>query len=81
MEQKRITPEQLDRAEMEFEKIANEHITVEWIDSAFFVLGSELATLRLWKSYNGKKINPNTFQGYSVNLESYYFRLDMPNYK
>lgn len=61
----------LSRAAAEFTKHAKENVTVEFVKGTFFVWGSELATLRLFKAYS-----KNGRQNYSVNMGQFYFSLE-----
>lgn len=55
-------------------KVAMEDIEVTFGDGWITALGSELATLRLFKYY-AKDLRDKT-QGYSVNFSKYYFTLE-----
>lgn len=69
----KITQSQIERVSEDLEYRAGEEVEVEFMDGAFWVFGSELATLRLLKKY---RHNDNARQDYSENLESFYFVLD-----
>jgi hypothetical protein len=69
-----ITQAQLNRAEKMLRGIAAESVTVELYDSALWVFGSELATLRLLVKYR-ECTSANA--GYSKNLNSFYFKLEL----
>lgn len=60
------------RTQVEYSRIAGEPVEVQQIGSAIYVFGSELATLRLFRKM------PNKRQGYSENLERFYFTFDIP---
>lgn len=66
-----MTPAQLQRVEQDYSKIAGEPVTVDRICDTLYVYGSELATLRLFRKM------PNKRQGYSENLQTFYFSLDL----
>jgi hypothetical protein len=66
------TEQLIKRTEAEYSRIAGEPVEVQQIGSALYVFGSELATLRLFRKM------PNKRQGYSTNLERFYFTLDLP---
>ena len=70
----KMTQSGFDRTAKMFQEIAGEQVHVEFFASAFWVLGSELATLRLLKKYRECE---NASQGYSENRESFYFMLNM----
>ena len=84
-----ITKEQFNRAKSDFKGIVGEEgIEVSFHDNAFMVLCSELAMYRLLSKYNfgyivqrnaldtSFKQNLNISHGYSVNLKSFYFRIE-----
>ncbi|ALN21938.1 MULTISPECIES: hypothetical protein [Ectopseudomonas] len=60
------------RTQVEYSRIAGEPVEAQQIGSAIYVFGSELATLRLFRKM------PNKRQGYSANLERFYFTFDIP---
>ena len=76
---KKMTQAGFNRTSQMFQEIAGQEqkITVEFFDSAFWVFGSELATLRLLKKY---RECDNARQNYSDNIDSFYFVLDMPGW-
>ena len=81
MEKIKVTNAMIENLKHSLKLIAgDEPIIVEFFDNAFWVLGSELATLRIWKQYNQKSFNPDTYQSWSKNLDSYYFKIEAPNY-
>lgn len=51
---------------------AGENVKVEKITGNYYVFGSELATLRIFKKY---KDCTNVNQGFSENLNTYYFSI------
>lgn len=65
------TESQLERVQRTYSKIAGENVTVEQISGAIYVYGSELATLRLFRKM------PNMRQGYSTNLQKFYFSVEL----
>ncbi len=67
-----LTAAQLKRTQRDYSAIAGEPVTVEQTGSTVYAFGSELATLRLFRSM------PNKRQGYSKNLEKFYFSVDLP---
>jgi len=58
------------RTKSTLQEIAKEELCVEFREDHFLALGSELATLRLFKKYS-----LHGHQGYSENLKSFYFIL------
>ena len=70
----KMTQSGFDSTVKMFREVSGEQVHVEFFASAFWVLGSELATLRLLKKYRN---NRDASQGYSENRESFYFMLDM----
>ena len=66
-----LTANQLARTARDYSKIAGEIVTVEQISGAIYVFGSEIATLRLFRAMPSKR------QGYSENLERFYFSIEM----
>ena len=67
----KLTKVQLDRIQRDYHKIAGELIQVEQINDIIYCLGSELATLLLFRKM------PTGRQDYSQNLKSFYFSLDL----
>lgn len=67
----KLTKAQLDRLQRDYHKIAGESIQIEQIRDTIYCYGSELATLRLFRKM------PNKRQGYSENLKTFYFSLDL----
>jgi hypothetical protein len=70
------TAAQIKKTAAVFSEIAGETVKVELVAGAYYALGSELATLRLWRGYNRVQFNSKTQQGYSENLKTWFFRLD-----
>lgn len=62
------------RTKGEWEKVAKEKITVEYIGGAYYAYGTELAMLRLSHRYHG---NNKARAGLSSNLNTWYFRLEV----
>lgn len=76
-----MTQAQKDRMIRLFSDMAGEHVRVEQIKATMYAFGSELACLRIFAVYNNKSgalANKNTRIGYSENLKTWYFSLDMP---
>lgn len=67
-----VTAEQLKRTEREYQGIAGEPVKVQVIAGTLYAFGSEVATLRLFRKM------PNMRQGFSDNLNSFYFSVDLP---
>lgn len=67
-----ITDEQIARTQREYTGIAGEPVRIEVIRSTLYAFGSEIATLRLFRKM------PNKRQGYSDNLKSFYFSVELP---
>lgn len=67
-----ITPAMIDRVQRDWSDYAgDEAIRVEAIGGAIYGFGSELATLRILRKYEGKgRAN------YSENMKSFYFVLE-----
>ena len=57
--------------------ITREKMEVEYIKGAYYAYGSELACLRLFHKYNLSAHNPKVRIGYSKNLETWYFELEV----
>ena len=72
-----MTNEQLKRLGYDWSGIANEKVTVEAIGGAIYAYGSELATLRLLKSYAYIAHTGKVAADYSVNLQTYFFRIEV----
>ena len=52
-----------------------EPYTFEVIRDTLYIFSSELATLRMFRKFNGFVRNKNTDQGYSENLKTFYFSI------
>lgn len=74
MEKTKVTPAMIEKTKAMFSTIAKESVEVEFFGDHFAAYGSELATLRLYRKYNGASIT----QAWSENLKTFYFRLDTP---
>jgi hypothetical protein len=59
----------------DYSKIAKEPVNVEIVNEVVYALGSEIATLRLYRAYD-----KNRTQGYSPNLKTFYFGRELPEY-
>ena len=68
-----ITTAQFNRTVKMFNNMAGENMHVCFFSGAFWVFGSELATLRIAKKYTNAE---GTNQGFSANLDTYYFKLE-----
>jgi len=66
------TAAQIQRTERDYSKIAGEAVRIEVTGSTLYAFGSELATLRLFRKM------PNMRQGFSQNLNAFYFSVDLP---
>lgn len=74
----KITEAQFKRTVKELEKHAGEKATeIRFDDGAFYFFGSELATLRLLKTYRN---TPDADASYSKNLRTFYFYLAAPSF-
>lgn len=62
-----------DHLQKDWEKLAGEPVKVEFINTTYYGLCSELASLRILKAY--RKVSKADC-GYSENLKSHYFRLE-----
>jgi len=67
------TASQIDRTQRDYSAIAGEQVTIEVIGGVLYAYGSELATLRLFRKM------PNMRQGFSSNMETFYFAVDLTN--
>ena len=65
------TTQQIARTQVEYSRIAGEQVQVEEISGTIYAYGSELATLRLFRKM------PNQRQGFSVNLQRFYFSVEL----
>lgn len=72
-----ITKAQFNRAVSEFRSITKEQVEVNFYDGAFWVFGSELATLRLFKKHAGSN---GITADYSKNLSTFYFKMEAPSF-
>lgn len=61
-------------AASEFSRIAKEEMTAEVIGGTVYGFGSELATLRCYKAYEGTK---GLHQAFSTPRNSWYFSFDL----
>lgn len=68
-----ITKAQFNRTVKMFNEMAGENMHVRFFSGAFWVFGSELATLRIAKKYSNCN---DVSQGYSANLSAHYFKLE-----
>ena len=66
-----ITAAQISRTEKEYSAIAGEPVQVECTGGSLYAFGSEIATLRLFRKM------PNMRQGYSANLKTFYFSIEL----
>lgn len=71
-----ITPDQLKRLSTDWALIAKENIEIEITKGVIYAFGSELACLRLGLSFNTLLISGKAKVLYSVNLQSWCFRLE-----
>jgi len=67
------TEDQLRRTQKDWEDIAREPVQVEYLKGAIIGLCSELGALRLEHKYK----SPKAHAGYSQNLGSWYFELEL----
>jgi hypothetical protein len=74
------TPNYTKLAETTMRVAAKEKVTCEKIKGTLYVYGSELACLRIFAKFNGNGAFHNTAirYGYSHNLKTHYFSLDLP---
>lgn len=71
-----MTEAQIARLAADWSKIAGELVRIEEIKGIVYGFASELGTLRLYHKYqNPKKCRA----GYSANLGTFYFSLDLPH--
>jgi len=66
----------IQKLRTDWETMAREPLTVERLKGGYLAIGSEIATLRLFKKYHDCK---QARQFYSDNLSSFCFVLDTPN--
>ena len=69
-----IDNEVLKRVSREWEPIAKEPLVLDYIKGTIYGFGSEIAILRLAIKHTGNK---NARHGYSENLKTWYFSLDV----
>jgi len=69
-----ITEAGIERVKRDWALTAKESLDVRQISGAIYAFGSELATLRLMKMY---RHNAKATCGYSVNLQTFYFALEV----
>lgn len=74
-----ISKAQFTRAANDFAKYAKEDVKVKFMSSAFWVFGSELATLRIARTYRSTP-QDRIGTGYSDDNNCHYFRLNIPNF-
>lgn len=74
-----MTTAQAQRTEKMMAEFAKEAVKIEKIKGNLYVYGSELACLRIFAKYNSNGSHPckKVQVGYSENLKSFYFSLDM----
>jgi hypothetical protein len=60
-----------------FRVLGKEDFEIEVIGGTIYAFGSEVGTLRLFKEYNKVTRNERTDQGFSKNLQKFYFRLEL----
>lgn len=65
------------RLHASFTKHAGEEVTVEILKNGAYAFGSELATLRLFKAYSKCPPKKGVYQGYSVNMKTFYFTFNI----
>ena len=71
------TRSQRQRLIDDWQRIADEGGLFEFFDDGISFYGSELATLRLFRYYAHRNIIDRICQGYSENLGTHYFSLDI----
>jgi hypothetical protein len=64
----------LNRAQIDLEKIAKETLELKELGGAIYAFGSELAVLRLFHQY--RHSGDRAAAGFSENMKSWYFRLE-----
>ena len=69
-----ITESQLERISKDLNNYASEAVKIELINDTVYAYGSELATLRILMKYRTVE---RARQGYSENLKTHYFSLDL----
>ena len=71
------TKVQIIRTERELSAIAKETMKVEQVGDSLYSYGSELACLRVFHKYNLNSHNSKVRIGYSANLSTHYFVIDL----
>jgi hypothetical protein len=66
-----MSPEGLLRAQKDYSEIAGETVRIEQSGNAIYAFCSEIGTLRLFRKM------PNMRQGYSENMKSFYFSVEL----
>lgn len=76
-----ITKGQVRRGNLEFNRLAGkkENVRTEFFSNAYWVYGSELATLRIFQSYLPHTTLTRISVGYSENRQTHWFMLEMGN--
>lgn len=72
-----VTRNQYERTELMLKSMAGEPIDVVFRHGAFWAFGSELPIRRLDAKYQA---SPNARMGWSDNVSSWYFLIDMPDW-
>lgn len=70
-----VTPSKLERLTQDWIAITKEPVTISVIGDAVYAFGTELATLRLLYAYRFSV--DTTDAGFSTNLNTFFFRLDL----
>ena len=70
------TNSQIARLTADWCRQAGETVTVEYTEGVFYAFGSEFACLRLFYYYNKITRNTRTDANRSLNLDTWYFRLE-----
>lgn len=75
------TTKQMERTARDFSAMAKEPISAEQIKGIVYGFGSELGTLRIFAKYNtnGSYPNPRVRVGYSENMKTHYFSIELPS--
>lgn len=69
-----LTQRQIEATQKDLENICKENVQLEVICETIYAYCSELASLRLLKAYRKSE---NADAGYSENLKTFYFRLEL----